>query len=126
MKGKGKKKSSSRKNDDGKIKICVQTPSGETIHPRFDPSSIISDIKRHVKHTWGYRMSRQHLSFDGQELQNNMTIMSYNIQDDDVINLELGTIQISAAQKIVADFTWHVVPQKRWKRRRSSAITIQK
>jgi len=71
------------------MQIFVKTPAGETITLDVEQTDSIKDVKAKIQVKEGYPPALQRLFFDGQELQDNSTLVEYNIQKQSTLDLVL-------------------------------------
>ncbi|KAM3146748.1 hypothetical protein pb186bvf_001316 [Paramecium bursaria] len=74
------------------MKILVMIPTGKTLTFNLQASDKITSLKNQIQNNDGVSIQQQILCFKGQELEDEATLQSYNIQNESMINLELKQI----------------------------------
>ena len=76
------------------MQIFIQTLSGKIITLEVEPRDIIGNVKIKLQEKIGLQSRLQHLSFSGQQLEDNKTLRDYNIQVESILYLSTSTMQI--------------------------------
>ena len=74
------------------MQIFVKTLQGTTITLDVDPNERIDAVKALLQEKQRIPASEQRLIFNGRQLEDNKTLMDYNIQKDSTIHLVLRVI----------------------------------
>ena len=72
----------------------VKTVTGKIIALPFDPADSVEIIKQKIRKTEKIPLDKQHLIFAGKQLEDSLTISSYNIQEGSTIHLVVRSILI--------------------------------
>ena len=76
------------------MQIFVKTVTGKIIALPFDPADSVEMIKQKIRKTEKIPLDKQHLIFAGKQLEDSLTISSYNIQEESTIHLVVRSIMI--------------------------------
>ncbi|XP_052217000.1 polyubiquitin-B-like [Dreissena polymorpha] len=77
-----------------RIKIFARTVTGKTISLEVEPTSSIANVKAMIQDKQGIPPDQQRLMFNGNELEDNCYLSTYNIQRDSTLHVQLKSIQI--------------------------------
>ncbi|CAG9319158.1 unnamed protein product [Blepharisma stoltei] len=71
----------------GDYDIFVKTIAGKTITINVKPTDTINDVKVKIQHKDGIPASKQRLIYSGKQLEDEKTIVQYNIKKDSTLHL---------------------------------------
>ncbi|CAF4346742.1 unnamed protein product, partial [Rotaria sordida] len=71
----------------GSMEIFVKLPTVKTITLKVDPNDIIKDIKMKINDKEHIKVEYQQLVFDNTQLEDNKTLLDYNIQQKSTLEL---------------------------------------
>ena len=81
----------------GDIQIFVETFGGHTITLDVNPDDTVKDVKRKIEYEERIPPDQQKLSFDGNELENGQKLSDYNIQNQNILDLQFVYIKLLQA-----------------------------
>ncbi|KAJ8683889.1 hypothetical protein QAD02_019681 [Eretmocerus hayati] len=72
------------------MEIFIKSLTGETITFKFEASDDIKKVKNMIQNTEGISIDQQRLIFGGKSLENDRSILDYNIQSGSTLHLTLS------------------------------------
>lgn len=67
--------------------IFVKTLTGKTFTLEYDPADSIQNVKTKIQDKSGIPLDRQHLVFDGKQLEDDRTVSDYDIPKESTLHL---------------------------------------
>ena len=81
----------------GDIQIFVETFGGHTITLDVNPDDTVKDVKRKIEYEERIPLDQQKLLFDGNELENGQKLSDYNVQNQNILDLQFVYIKLLQA-----------------------------
>ena len=73
----------------GSIEIVIKTLNGKTLNVKVDPNEMVYNLKFRIQKIESLPINKQRLIFNGIQLEDNRTLIYYNIKNGSVLNLVL-------------------------------------
>ena len=86
-----------RRRTRGDIQIFVETFGGHTITLDINPDDTVKDVKRKIEYEERIPLDQQKLLFDGNELENGQKLSDYNVQNQNILDLQFVYIKLLQA-----------------------------
>ena len=86
-----------RRRTRGDMQIFVKTFGGHTITLEVNPDDTVKDVKRKIEFEESIPPDQQKLSFDGNELENGQKLSDYNVQNQNILDLQFVYIKLLQA-----------------------------
>ena len=74
------------------MQICIKTPSGDILTLDVLTSDTIENVKEKIQNIKGFSFEHQTVTFGGTQLEDEKTLIDYNIQNLTTLDLELKTL----------------------------------
>ena len=86
-----------RRRTRGDMQIFVKTFGGHTFTLDVNPDDTVKDVKRKIEFEERIPPDQQKLSFDGNELENGQKLSDYNVQNQNILDLQFVYIKLLQA-----------------------------
>ena len=77
------------------MQLFVKTLTGKTVSIEVEEGETIEDVKAKIAEKEGIPAEQQRLIFGGQQLQDQKTLMDYDVGDDSTLHLVLRLVSLS-------------------------------